>query len=310
MLQLIVPRTGLMRTRILISALFGLATGSFCFFLLKALHQGAGDFHWALHLAQRYLAGQNPYDTPLEQYPFTAGLFALPFVRLKPEVAASLFFGISSALLAFGLSREGYHRLFVLLAYPFWIALFFAQWSPLIMAGAFSPILLPITMAKPQVGLPVFLTHLSKRGVYICLAVALLSLALLPKWPLLWKSQLGYYQHFIAFLIIPGPLVLLALIRYRDRDAWLLVLASLMPMRWFFDVLILYLIPKQRREILVTVVFSWCAAIWSWFHHPPATFDQVGRWIVFSTYLPMLAIVLLRARTAAHSSEKTASGLI
>ncbi len=74
-------------------------------------HQGAGDFGWAIHAAQRLLAGQNPYDTPLEQYPLTAAFFALPFVALRPEVAGALFYGISSALLAFGLTRHGYHRL-------------------------------------------------------------------------------------------------------------------------------------------------------------------------------------------------------
>ena len=74
-------------------------------------HQGAGDFGWAIHAAQRLLAGQNPYDTPLEQYPLTAAVFALPFVALRPEVAGALFYGISSALLAFGLTRHGYHCL-------------------------------------------------------------------------------------------------------------------------------------------------------------------------------------------------------
>jgi hypothetical protein len=86
---------------------------------------------------------------------------------------------------------------------------------------------------------------------------------------------------------------LLALLRYRDRDAQLLLLTSLMPQRWFFDSFTLWLIPKSRREILVTVFFSWCAGIWRWYHQP-TSFTQVGRWIVLSTYLPMLAIVLLR----------------
>src|ERR1700686_5229763 len=76
------------RWRIVISALIGMITGWFCFWLQHRLNLGAGDFSWAIHLAQRFLARQNPYDTPLEQYPFTAGLFALPFVRLRPELAA------------------------------------------------------------------------------------------------------------------------------------------------------------------------------------------------------------------------------
>ncbi len=284
------------RGRIVISALVGVATGAFCLFLVRTLHQGAGDFSWAIHLAQRFLARKNPYDTPAEQYPFTAALFALPFVRLSPETAAAIFYGLSSALLAFGLTRTGYHRLLVFLAYPYWIGLLTVQWSTVITASAFFPLLIPVAMAKPQVGLPVFLTHFNRRSFWACVAVGLLSLILMPRWPHLWVGQMGYYQHFFAIAVLPGPLVLLALLRYRDRDAWLLLFTSLMPQRWFFDAFVLWLIPKSRRELLVTVVFSWCSGIWR-LYHQPTDFVQVGRWIVLSIYLPMLVIVLMR-RTA------------
>ncbi len=286
-----------MHRRIAVSGMIGLITGWFCYYLNHTLHQGAGDFGWSIHLAQRFLAHQNPYDTPLEQYPFTAALIAFPFIRLRPDVAAGVFYGLSSALLAFGLTRGGYHRLLVLLAYPYWVGLVTVQWSAVITAAAFFPLLMPVTMAKPQVGLPVFLTRLGRRGVAACLVAGLLSLALMPRWPWLWFGQLGYYQHFFAILVLPGPLILLALWHYRDRDAWLLFITSLMPQRWFFDSFILWLIPQSRWEVLVTVCFSWSAGIWRWYHQP-TSFTQVGRWIVLSTYLPMLAIVLLRKSKA------------
>lgn len=290
------------RWRLAISALVGVATGLFCLFLVRTLHQGAGDFSWAIHLAQRFLARQNPYDTPAEQYPFTAAIFALPFVRIPPEAAAAIFYGLSSALLAFGLTRGGYHRLLVFLAYPYWVGLLTVQWSTVITAGAFFPLLMPVAMAKPQVGLPVFLTHFNRRSFWACVAVGLLSLILMPRWPQLWVGQMGFYQHFFAILVLPGPLVLLALLRYRDKDAWLLLLTSLMPQRWFFDAFVLWLIPKSRRELLVTVVFSWGSGIWRWYHQP-TNFTQVGRWIVLSIYLPMLAIILLRKST--HNGDPT-----
>src|ERR1700726_4169956 len=85
-----------MKLRIAVSAAIGFASGLFCWFLTKHFHQGAADFRWALHLAQRLLARQNPYDTPLEQYALTAALFALPFIRLQPETAAGTFYGLSS----------------------------------------------------------------------------------------------------------------------------------------------------------------------------------------------------------------------
>lgn len=284
-----------MRWRIAVSAAIGFASGAICWFLMKHFHQDAADFRWALHLAQRVLARQNPYDTPLEQYPLTAAIFALPFLRLPPELAAGIFWGIGSGLLAFGLTRHGYTGLLIFFAYPYWAAILTVQWSPIIAASAFFPLLLPVTMAKPQVGLPVFLTRLSKRGVLACVIVALASLALMPTWPLLWWRQTGNYQHFIPLLVLPGPLLLLALLRYRDRDARLLFLSALMPQRWFFDSFILWLIPQSRREIVWTVFFSWGAGIWRWYHIPHS-FTEVGRWTVILFYLPMVAVVLLREK--------------
>lgn len=286
-----------MRWRIAVSAVIGLASGTFCWFLMKHFHQDAADFRWALHLADRLLARQNPYDTPFEQYPLTAGLFALPFLRLQPEVAAGLFWGISSFLLAFGLTRNGYARLLIFLAYPYWAGILTVQWSPVIAASAFFPLLLPLTMAKPQVGLPVFLTRLSRTGIAACVGVGVLSLAVLPRWPLLWLRQAGNYQHFFPLLVLPGPLLALALLRFRDRDAWLLFLSAIMPQRWFFDSFILWLIPRSRREIAWTVFFSWGAGIWRWYHIPHS-FTEVGRWTVIFLYLPMLVVVLLRKQTS------------
>jgi hypothetical protein len=282
-----------MRTRITVSVAIGCMSGAFCWFLMKRLHQDAADFRWALHLAHRLLARQNPYDTPFEQYPFPAGLFALPFVGLPPELAAAIFWGISSSLLAFGLTQHGYSRLLIFFAYPYWAGVLTVQWSPLIVASAFFPLLLPVTLAKPQVGLPVLLTRLSWRGLLACILVALITLIALPHWPVLWLRQLGNYQHFIPLFVFPGLLLLLALLRFRERDAWLLFLSALMPQRWFFDSFILWLIPQSRREIVWTVFFSWGAGLWRWYH-APHNFTEVGRITVIFIYLPMLAVVLLR----------------
>ncbi len=285
-----------MRWRVAVSAAIGIASGTFCWFLMRHFHQDAADFRWALHLGHRLLARQNPYDTPLEQYPATAALLALPFLRLSPEAAAGFFWGTSSFLLALGLTRGGYHRLLVFLAYPYWAGMLAVQWSPIIAASAFFPLLLPATLAKPQIGLPVFLTRMTRRGLLACAAVLALTLLWMPAWPLLWIHQWGNYEHFIPVLILPGPLLLLALIRYRNRDAQFLFLASLMPQRWFFDSFTLWLIPKTRKEILGTAAISWAAGIWRW-NHMPHSFTQVGRWAVVFLYLPMLVVILWRAKS-------------
>jgi len=280
MLQLVGQTT--VRKRLTIAALVGLSSGVLCWFVMMRFHQGAADFHWALHLAERLLARQNPYDAPFEQYPLTAAIFALPFVRLQPEVAAGIFYGISSALLAFGVTRYSFRGLLIFLAYPYWAGLLTVQWSPVIAASGFFPLLLPVTMAKPQIGLPVFLTRMSRRGILACSVLAVLSLALMPRWPMIWMAQIRHYEHFIPLLVLPGPLLLLAVRRYRDRDAMLLLLAACMPQRWFFDSFILWLIPNSRRELVWTVFFSWGAGFWRWYHFPHS-FTEVGRWtVVFS----------------------------
>ena len=172
----------------------------------------------------------------------------------------------------------------------------------IIAASAFFPLLLPVTMAKPQIGLPVFFTRATRPGIVACFIIGALSLAVMPKWPLLWVAQMKNYEHFVPLLVLPGPLLLLALFRYRDRDAILLLLAACVPQRWFFDSFILWLIPKSRREILATVFFSWGAGIWRWYH-VPHSFNEAGRWAVIFLYLPMLAIVLFRGTAATSATD-------
>ena len=273
--------------------MIGLASGGYCWLWLQRFHQGAGDFNWAIWAAQDLLSHRNPYARPMQLYPLPAALFGLPFVCARPEIAGGIFYGISSALLALGLSRNGYYRLLVFLAYPYWAGLITCQWTPLIMAVALFPALLPASLAKPQLGLPVLLTHASRRGILASIVVGTLSLAVMPRWPLLWIAQLGQYDRFIPLLVLPGPLLLLAVLRYRDRDAILLLLVACMPQRWFYDGFLLWLIPKTRRQILWTVFFSWGAGIWRWYHMPHSI-TQVGRWTVLLLYLPMLVVVLVQ----------------
>ena len=97
----------------------GVGTGMFCWFMMTRLGIGSGDFTWAILAARDLLAGHNPYARPRQFYPLPAALFGLPFIAMKPEIAAGVFYGASSALLAFGLTRHGYHRLLIFLAYPY-----------------------------------------------------------------------------------------------------------------------------------------------------------------------------------------------
>ena len=135
-----------------------------------------------------------------------------------------------------------------------------------------------------------------------CLGVFAITLIAMPQWPRLWLGQLGHYEHFVPLLVLPGPLLILALVRYKDKDAWLLFLAALMPQRWFFDTFILWLIPRSRRELIWTAGFSWGAGIWRWYHIPKS-FAEVGTWTVVFIYMPMLGLILARASLPPEESE-------
>jgi hypothetical protein len=292
-----------MRLRALISVAIGIASGLLCWLWLLRLHQGAGDFNWSIWAAQDLLAHRNPYDREMQLYPLTSAIFGFPFVWMRPEIAGGIFYGVSSALMAFGLSREGYHRLLIFLAYPYWAALLAVQWTPLLVAAAFFPILLPAAMSKPQLGLPLALTTATKRGVLACAVVLAASFLLMPRWPWFWPRWFFEYVRFIPFLVLPGPLLALAALHYRERDARLLLLMAAVPQRWFYDALLLWLIPKSRREIVATVGLSWVVGVWRWYHMPLSA-TQVARWTILFMYLPMLAVVLARPRTTASEPKQ------
>jgi hypothetical protein len=281
-----------------VAAAVGVVSGTLCWAFLHRFQLGGADFNWPYRAARALLSGENPYaNTPAGTipYPLPAAIAALPFTAFPPELAGALFFGFSSGLLALGLIRQDPERLLIFLAYPYWAALMTAQWTPLIMYTAFFPLALAFCLAKPQIGAPVALTHLSRTGLIAGAVLLLASFVLRPRWPLDWIPQLYGYQHFVPLLVVPGPLLALALWRWRDRDALLLFLACVLPQRWFYDSFLLWLIPRTRRSILATAACSWVVGLWRWYHIPH-TWRQVGLWCVLGFYVPMLALVLLRVR--------------
>ncbi len=286
------------RRNFTVATAIAVVSGTLCWTFLHHFHLGGADFNWSHGAARALLSGANPYaNTPpgTIPYPLPAALVAMPFAPFRPEIAGALFFGISSGLLALGLIRQGVERLLIFFAYPYWAALITAQWTPLIMCGAFFPLALAFCVAKPQTGVPIILTRASRNGLIAAGVLLLASFAIRPQWLLEWIPQTHGYRYFVPLIVLPGPLLALALLRWRERDARLLFLACVMPQRWFYDSFILWLIPNTPRTIMVTVACSWVAGIWRWYH-PPYSMQQVGLWCVLGSYLPMLAVVLSRPR--------------
>nr|MCU0494416.1 hypothetical protein [Chloroflexaceae bacterium] len=260
--------------------------------------RGSGDFYWAWRAANDLLAGRDVYSHVFHAnaipYPMTTVLIAMPFALLPEHWAGPMFFGVSCGLLTWGMLRTNeLYRLLVFASGPFWFALISIQWSPLVMAAALVPALMVFVLGKPHIGLPVFLTYFSWRGFVACAALGLLSLLLAPTWVQRWFFQVNDYKGFVPLLLLPvGPMLLLALLAWRATRARLLALLACVPQHYFFyDQLLLLLIPQNRREMLVGVLFSWLPIIGSLLLP-----GFRSMWLVVGLYLPMLALILWSER--------------
>jgi hypothetical protein len=271
----------------------------------------AKDFSWPLRAAQTLLNGQNPYAEirPTGPYPYNAPFFyplpaaliALPFALLPPAVAGAMFVGLSSGLLAFGLARtrDGLAKLPLFASAPFCMAALLAQWSPLMLAGAVLPVLQFLGAAKPNVALPCFMYRPTVRGLVIGAAFVGVSIVVMPSWPLDWRHALQNAPRYRApITYFGGPLLLLALVRWRRPEARTLLAMSLMPqLTLFYDQLPLWLIPTTAWRSLALSALSWVA--WAQWYPSRAipTHVAIARpWVFGLIYLPALILVLMPAR--------------
>lgn len=304
------PNSGLTHNiayrKIVLALIIGIAVGvlrvQLAYIMAPLLGNGAGDFSFATLIARDLWHGRDPYGHSFGHdgvpYPLPAGLIALPFTILPDELASGVFIGLSSFILAWCLLKNGgTWPLLIFLSWPFAYAVMFCQWTPLIMCIWFSPFLLPLVLVKPHIALPLVLTSgVTRKGLIATFLLLLVSLIVYPAWPLVWLKQTGTYTGTPPLLSLPlGPVLFLALFKYRDRRAWLLILLALMPQRVLYDQLPLFLIAASGFEIAFLVLCSWLTL--------PVLLSSGGWgqmpvnwqfWIVLTLYLPSL-IVLFRS---------------
>lgn len=267
-------------------------------YLHKTTAGHAADFMWPYLGAKLFLAGSNPYagimagipydfDAPLF-YPLPTILLILPFTYLPPVAAGALFFGLSSALLAWALTQDGmYWRLLTFLAAPYWIALTSNQWSPILTAIMLLPSLHALAILKPNLGLPIFIALPRLRPILIGTTLLGLSILLLPSWPFDWLHNTRASRHPAPFTIFPGVLLLAALLRWRDYRARLLLALAVVPQRLlFYDQLMLWLVARTPKESLLLTLCSWLAVAGILFS------GHSERWVICAVYLPALICVL------------------
>ena len=269
-----------------------------------------GDFLYWFTAADALRRGVDPYSViPAADparfqtgfyYPLPALLVTLPFVALPYALAGSLFVALSSGLLAYGVARDGAHRLFLFASAPFIIAARSGQWSIVLAAAAAIPALGFLAAVKPNLGVATFLYRPTRWLVAGSLALVALSFAVRPTWLGEWMAAVGGVQSRVVPILTPvGPLLLLAATRWRRREARLFLGLACVPQApWFYDQLVLWLVPATAVESMTYTLVSQLALA-AWIVFRTADPGQGAWWLAAALYLPPLVMVLRRPNAGA-----------
>jgi len=305
---LVIEASPTRRARLSCAAFIAVASGVLAYFLV-ARPGAVPDFLYPWTGIRLFLDGVDPYAAmrrsgppPYDEalfYPFTA-LFALaPLARLPLSLASAIFFGLSSGLLAYCVTRDGLWRVHVFMSAPFVVSAALVQFGPLLMASAFIPALGLVLTLKPNLGLPIFLFRPSWRAVGGSALFVALTLVVYPRWPLEWLNSIRHDArvgaHAIPVLEVGGALLVLAALRWRTRAGRLLLVMSLVPQQLFFyDQLPLWLIPRTRQQSIALTATSQLALVLYYLLRTPG--ELVVRsaypYVIALLYLPALIILL------------------
>jgi hypothetical protein len=187
-------------------------------------------------------------------YPATSMVATLPLGLLSETTASLAFVWVSAALLTYGLTREGWTRIWILPSAAFISAARSAQWSPLYCAAYLMPPLAWMLSAKPTLGVAVAASARTLRTIKFAtigtIVLFVVSIVLLPRWPAEWIAIVRQQNDLApAIAWTGGGFILLAALRWRLPEARLLLAMGLVPTTaaWY-EALPLLLIGKSKRE--------------------------------------------------------------
>jgi len=230
----------------------------------------ASDFQFPLEAGRALMEKKNPYkivvptgDYPFDQYfyyPIIAAFMSVPFSWLPDTIAGAAFMAISSGFLAYVLAKNNRWRLGIFLSAPAFVTIYTAQWSFVIFSAILIPEIQFFLLSKPNIGLSGFLYKPTIRGVISIAVGIIISLLLFPSWILDWLGTLSHTARYhlppvFSFLLLFLPF---CLFHYKNPKARLLTTLLISPQALFFyDQLLLFLIPKTPLELWIFNLISW-----------------------------------------------------
>ena len=296
--------------RVIVALSIGIVAGVFSW-LMQQRTGATPDFEYVHTAARFFLKGENPYhlmegppgsSAPFDQplfYPFTTLLLAIPFATFPIAVATGLFIAVSTAALAYCITKDGMWRVQVFASAPFVMAATVGQFSPLLSVMAFLPALGFLAAVKPNLGLALFLRSPSLKTVIGSLLLLAVSIAVFPTWPTDWQESLrrsvSDETHRVPVFQMGGFILLLSALAWRRPAGRLLLALSLIPQALlFYDQLLLWLIPRTRNQsVVLTGVSQVGMMVWYLSLAPdenpiPAAYPLIVPFV----FLPALGIVL------------------
>jgi hypothetical protein len=294
------------RTRIAVATAVAIAALILVLWLRYGGRSDFSDFDQLWIGARALVHGHDPYDAvprgfpwPL-YYPLPAVLVAVPFVWFPKELAHAVFASISAGVIAFSLVSGRTIRLLGLVSFAFIYALQQGQWSPLLVSAATFPSLGFLFAVKPTIGAALWTYRMSGRALALAALFTLASVIVMPGWIGEWRAAIAHSPHIRApVTYLGGPMVLLALTRWRRPEARLLVALSLVPQTFVaYETLPLVLVPSTRIEVLILGLGGLSAELIAIAINPPgdlvSSIGVRGPLLLAFMYIPALVMVMRR----------------
>jgi len=279
---------------------------------------GLSDFAPVWYGAHALLQGIDPYRTfgPGRfqhydwhlYYPVPAMLAALPFGLLSEPVASLLFSALGAGLLAFAVTRENWDRAWIFFSASFITAIQSSQWSPIMAAAFLTPALGFVLICKPSLGSAIVVSTSSRNSLMVFLiggaALTALSFIVLPGWIGEWVQSVKTGTELNPPIMRgPGFLVALAVLRWRQPEARLLLAVACVPQTssWY-ETLLPMVVARSKREMQFMVACSGAGYLFQILmldRKAEIATTDIGILMVVFVYLPALIVVLRRPNEGA-----------